>query len=112
MALKGAQVFGLSGLGSGSRGGIGSRGSENIVVTGSQRIGGSGEGSKGEKTAMGVLVQARNVVKPSQFKNRKKKAVELEDTEEARPQKRHAFGDLNNLVSIPVKAARQPHQSL
>lgn len=53
------------------------------------------------------------IVKDSQSKNRKKKAVDVENmVEGGRPVKRLNVGDLSNLVQVPVEVATQPHRIL
>lgn len=54
---------------------------------------------------------SRTTVKVSQLKNRKKKAGESDLTVDGRPAKR-VFGELTNLVQVPVVAAMQHHRSL
>lgn len=54
---------------------------------------------------------SRAILKPSQTKNRKKKAVDTVPNEDSRPLKQSFIGDLSDLVSIPMVAAQQPHQS-
>lgn len=60
---------------------------------------------KGKETAR----TERSLIKPSQTKNRKKKAVEMDAMEDDRPLKRQILGDLTDLVPIMVEA---PHREL
>lgn len=54
---------------------------------------------------------SRSLIKPSQTKNRKKKAISQNPKEDSRPLKRPFLGDSSDLVSIPVVVTTQPHPS-
>lgn len=94
--------------------GHGTQNKENVSRENGQRGSGYGQDRWGdmENRARETLA-SRVVVKASQSKNRKKKAVEREDMEEnGRPVKLVNVGELSDLIQVPVEAATQPHRSL
>lgn len=102
-------------------GGEDSRGTSTVSGLGSKVNGSAGSHRSVVGSVRGVLESgkrkesrelARTALKPSQAKNRKKKAVELDAMEEDRPAKCQMLGDLSNLVLVMVEAALQPHRAL
>lgn len=104
---RGLSIFDLSFLGGGN--GTNSKisgGKENVPRSSSNLHIHAGTSNIGDKR------DERLALKPSQIKNRKKKAIEMGDMDEDRPVKRQVLGEISTLIMVPVKAAQQSHREL